>query len=167
MAKKSMSYDDVLAKCAALCAKAEHSRVEMIGRMCRWGVSRELAQMVADRLEDGGFIDARRFAEAFVHDKSKFDFWGRIKIRYYLRMNGIKDDLIEEAVSRIDPEEYQEGLERLLSNKLATLNGKEPYQTKLALFRYAASRGYESSVVANVVNRMISDADELDVADDD
>ena len=86
MAKKSMSYDDVLAKCAALCAKAEHSRVEMIGRMCRWGVSRELAQMVADRLEDGGFIDARRFAEAFVHDKSKFDFWGRIKIRYYLRM---------------------------------------------------------------------------------
>ena len=109
MAKKSMSYDDVLAKCAALCAKAEHSRVEMIGRMCRWGVSRELAQMVADRLEDGGFIDARRFAEAFVHDKSKFDFWGRIKIRYYLRMNGIKDDLIEEAVSRIDPEEYQEG----------------------------------------------------------
>ena len=39
MVKKALTYDDVFLKCASLCAKSEHSAVELIGKMCRWGVS--------------------------------------------------------------------------------------------------------------------------------
>lgn len=157
-----MSYNDALMKCASLCAKAEHSRVELIGKMCKWGIQKDIARLVISRLEEDGYINDERFAHAFVYDKFNISCWGRNKIRYYLRINGIDDNVADEAMAGIDGEEYVATLKRILSAKKSTLSEKDPYKIKMALCKYAVSRGFEASLASKTVNGMIAGGDDIE-----
>lgn len=165
MAKKEISYDNALSRCATLCARAEHSRFELMRKMRQWGANGTVIEKVIETLEDGGFIDEERFAHAFVNDKYRFDGWGRIKIRYSLRQQGIADNLIAEAMNEIDGEEYEEILSRLLKAKHRMVAGRDPYKQKDALVRYAASRGFELSLVSRMVASLVAGADDFEVDD--
>lgn len=166
MVKKALTYDDVFLKCASLCAKSEHSAVELIGKMCRWGVPRDMAALVVERLKGEGYVDERRFAHAFVYDKFNLSGWGRTKIRYYLRMNGICDEFADEALAEIDDDDYKKTLARLIAAKSKLLPDGDPYKKKVSLCRYAVSRGFEAAFVTRMVNDLINNGDDVDVPDD-
>ena len=161
-----MTYNDALVKCASLCAKTEYSKVELIGKMCRWGISRDMAKLITDRLAEENYINEERFAQTFVYDKFNLNSWVRNKIRYYLKINGIGNELIKEAIRNIDPQEYSDTLKRLLSSKFKTLTEKHPYKQKIALCRYAVSRGFETTIVTAAVNKMIAEGEEIEAPDE-
>ena len=106
MAKKPLTYENALTRAANLCARAEHCRFEIAAKLRQWGTDVQDAERILDWLEDGGFINEERFAQSFVHDKYRFDGWGRTKIRYTLRRYGIGDAAVEAAFREIDEEEY-------------------------------------------------------------
>lgn len=162
MAKKELNYDNAFARAANLCVRAEHAPAEITRKLRQWGATAEIAQKVVENLTDSGFLDEKRYAEAFVHDKVCFDYWGRKKISYTLHCNGIPENLIEDALAQIDEEQYLENLTALLKNKLRSQTETNPYKLKVALFRYVASRGFESNLAMPVISQLIAGADDFD-----
>lgn len=160
---KPITYETALERCAAACARAEHSAGELRKKMVRWRLPRQDADRVIDFLYDNAFIDDARFAHAFVNDKVAFDLWGRIKIRQALRLHGIDSETIAAALDDVDSELYRHNLDTLLRQKAKLSTETDPYKRKTALYRFAASRGYESELALPIINRLVSGGDDFDV----
>ena len=160
---KPITYETALERCAAACARAEHSAGELRKKMARWRLPCQDADRVIDFLYDNAFIDDARFAHAFVNDKVAFDLWGRIKIRQALRLHGIDSETIAAALDDVDSELYRHNLDTLLRQKAKLSTETDPYKRKTALYRFAASRGYESELALPIINRLVSGGDDFDV----
>lgn len=160
---KPITYETALERCAAACARAEHSAGELRKKMIRWRLPRTDADRVIDYLYENSFIDDMRFARAFVNDKVAFDMWGRIKIRQALRLHGIDSETIATALDDVDVELYRQNLDTLLRQKAKLSAETDPYKRKTALYRFAASRGYESDLALPIINRLVAGGDDFEV----
>ena len=160
--RRDMTQETALNRAAALCARNEQAASDVRGKLLRWGLTPQQAQEVIDRLIDGGYLDDERYARAFVNDKFKFNGWGRIKIAYQLRAKGISQDCIDEALTLIDDESYEQALLQLLTAKASTLRGKEPQQARAALLRFATGRGYEPALCYRMTDNIIHNPNDFD-----
>ncbi len=166
MVKKAMDYDAALAKAAAVCSRGEHAEAEIRRKVMQWGASADDADRVVDWLVDNNFVDNTRYAHAFVYDKTRFDMWGRTKIRHMLRQNGVSSATIEEAMEEIDETIYLSNLKTLLTAKARTVNTEDAYKSKASLMRYAASRGYEPGLIVPLVASLVNGAEDFDISDE-
>ena len=150
-AKQPLTPEQAMNRAAALCARCEQAPGDMRDKLIKWGLSSTDATQVL-----------RRFAKAFVKDKFAFNGWGRIKIAHQLRQKGIPSEVIEEAMTSIDDEAYRQRLIELLRAKWRTVQGRQPRAAWAAMMRFAASRGFESSMADECVKQVTR----LDVEDD-
>lgn len=150
---KELLFVKLLNKAAAYCTSAERCRSEVAEKLRQWGMSGEESEAVIEKLERERFIDERRYAQAYVHDKFNYNKWGRRKISLMLFAKGIADDIVEEALQTIDDEAYEETLYRLLEAKLGIMKWSDTRERNAKLVRYAAGRGFESSLIYEVLKR--------------
>lgn len=95
-----------LKRMEAYCAQAEHCRSEVTDKLVRKGVPHDMADRIADRLEQDKFIDERRYSRAFIQDKFRFAKWGKLKIDLALRQKRIEPAIYRPLLAEIDTEEY-------------------------------------------------------------
>lgn len=144
--------EKIYAAAAARCAKKEYCRADMQRKFLEKGLSRAETEALLERLTAQQFIDESRYARAFVHDKTLYDRWGRIKTRQALRMKRISEADIEAAMEQIDDTAYGEALTALLLAKNRSLKAATPYERRQKLLRYAATRGYEADLAYRVLS---------------
>ena len=149
-------------RAAALCARSEQAPGDIREKLVKWGLSPGEAGQVLARLIEQGYIDERRYARAFVNDRFRFNGWGRIKIAHQLRLKGISSDLIDEAMTVIDEDQYRERLLELLRAKWRDVSNREPRAAWAAMMRFAASRGFEAGIAGECVKQVTR----LDAQDD-
>ena len=149
-------------RAAALCSASEQAPGDIRDKLMRWGLTPHQAADVLNRLIDEGFIDERRYARAFVNDRFNFNGWGRVKIAYQLRHKGIAPDVISQALTAIDEQQYREQLMELLRAKWRDVSNREPRAAWAAMMRFAASRGFEAAVAADCVKQITSIDDQDD-----
>lgn len=129
------------------CAVKEYCCQEIATKLRQKGATPDETDELLERLIREKYIDESRYAEAFVSDKFRFDHWGRIKISHSLRQKGIADSLIQEALDRIDDEEYDNMLNDFIQSKRRTTKGDTPYAINQKIARAAISRGFEPHLV--------------------
>ena len=83
--------------------------------------------------------------------------WGRDKVRQALRLKGIGDEAVRDALAAVDADAYAAGLDALLASKLRTVRAANDYERRMKLLRFAASRGFEPEWAAKVVDRLVGD----------
>ncbi len=161
--KTELSEAEGLHKAAAYCSMSEHCLSEVREKLSNWGVESEAQERILKRLLDERFVDESRFAAAFVKDKFRFNQWGRIKIRIMLQQKKVDAHQIEDAMELIDEEEYRDCLFSILSQKRKSLKDKDPQQLKAKLYRFAASRGFESDLIFKLVPKILgNDPDDME-----
>lgn len=151
---KILTPPEALHRAAALCSTAEHCTADIREKLARWGVTGNDARAIVDRLVQERFIDEQRYAVAFVKDKFRFSGWGRIKIRYALQQKHIDSGDIDNALAAIDEELYTDRLLELLKAKSRTIRDDDPEARRAKLFRFAASRGFESNLIFNALKQL-------------
>ena len=149
---KRLSDPEALNKAAAYCTLCERCISEVKSKLDAWGVSYSSQQAIIDRLIDEKFIDEKRYCQAFVNDKLRFNHWGRIKIQAKLREKKLPRDLISEALENIDEEEYNNILLTLIKNKSREAGNVEEHKKREKVLRFAASRGFEPSLIMKQLN---------------
>ena len=137
-------------RAAAYCAAAERCKQDVCSKLARASATQEQIDAVLQYLTQHHFLDEARYACAFAHDKLRFAGWGRVKIRYALRMKNVSDAAISEALASIDEEDYQSRLKSILQAKKRALSGDD-YTVRNKLMRFAASRGFEMDAVIRVM----------------
>ena len=140
-----MAFEEFYSRMAALCSISEHCESEIREKLQKAAVSDDDAQRIIDDLYREGFLDTARYCRAFSRDKLRFDHWGRVKIQLALRMKGLPDEDIREALCALDEElgdDYTAILRSTLDQKNRTLHDTDNYIRRGKLIRFAASRGF-------------------------
>ena len=157
-----MNYDEVLYKLAAKCSVSEQCLNDIEAKLEKYDLSKEEKTRILRHLVEEKFIDDERYAEAYVHDKYRFNKWGRIKIAQGLRMKGIDHDTIDTAMEAIDEEEYLDILRDLIQSKRRSTKGKNDYEVNGKLIRFATGRGFEFNAIRQCLNNIDDNEDYWD-----
>ena len=151
---KTKSADEALQSLMRLCARAEKSSGDAMRLMRTWGVAEAERQGVLDRLVTQRFIDDRRYAEAYVREKSTLAGWGVRKIAQQLRLKGVSKDIITEVLATLDSDDARTRLTDKLQRKLRTTKAANDYELRGKLLRYALSLGYEYDLAMETINNL-------------
>ena len=144
--------DVLLNKAATYASKCEHCESEVREKLVTWGGTNEETDEIIAYLIEERYVDNQRYANSYTKDKFRFNHWGKYKINMMLRSKDIDSETIEEALGQIDEEEYLEKLQQILQDKLRSLKYSSEYEKKGKLFKFAQSRGFESSAISKVID---------------
>ena len=142
-----MTADEILYKLAAKCSTSEQCLSDVESKLAKYDLTEEERTRILRHLVEEKYIDDRRYAEAFVRDKYRFNKWGRIKIAQGLRMKGIDSKTISTAMKAIDEAEYLDILRDLIKAKRKSTRGKNDYEINGKLVRFATGRGFEYAAI--------------------
>lgn len=147
-----MTADEILYKLAARCSTSEQCLSDVEAKLKRYDLSEEERTGILQHLIEEKYIDDKRYAEAFVRDKYRFNKWGRIKIAQGLRMKGIDNGTVNEAMELIDETEYLHILRELIKAKRKSIRGKSDYEVNGKLIRFAIGRGFEFAAIRSCMD---------------
>ena len=136
-----------------LCSRREYCRKEIVDKLISWDCTPTEVCEVVDFLVEQGFLDERRYTEAFAKDKIRFNKWGRVKISYMLRSQDIDRNTIMDVFSEIDEKEYCRLLFDELQKKHRTVRGNA-VEIRGKLFRFAAGRGFEQDIIHEAISKI-------------
>ena len=154
---KEITEQEAYQRLTARCAQAEHCEQEMTMAMSRWELSEESQARVMARLVEERYIDNRRYADAFVRDKVRYNKWGRRKIEQALWQKRIDSNTIHEALDQVDTEEYVAILQPLLRQKRRSVRVNNETELTQKLIRFALGRGFTMDVIRQCLK--VSEAD--------
>lgn len=157
----NLTYEQALNRAATLCSTSERCTSDIYSKALGWGLSEADAERLVAALISEKFIDESRYARAFVNDKYRFQHWGRTKIRYALRAKRIADSLIDAALAEVvDDEDYLDECLTLLRHRLRGMSLPLSTNDRARLYRFAAQRGFEPSVISKAMSRCTDSADD-------
>jgi regulatory protein len=145
-------YKTALNKAMAQCSHREYCCDDILKKLISWGVGNSDAEKIIDVLIKENFINELRFATAFVKDKFNYNKWGKIKIVSHLRMKKIPSAIIRSALDSIDYDAYIKSITDLITIHKRTVKAKNQYEFKAKLMRYGLSKGFESSLLYDILN---------------
>lgn len=147
-----MTADEILYKLAARCSVSEQCLSDIEAKLSRYDLTEEEHTRILRHLVEEKYVDDRRYAEAYVKDKYRFNKWGRIKIAQGLRLKGIDNETIKSAMETIDEEEYLSILRDLIKAKRKSTRGTSEYEINGKLTCFATGRGFEYAAIRRCIN---------------
>ncbi len=153
--KKTISHSEALEKARKLCAFEEKCHYDVRKKLFDWGVSSGDTEKIINQLIDDKHLDEWRFARMFAGGKFRNNKWGKVKITYELIRKNIAKNIIEDAVRRIDDDEYIDVLKKELIKKQKSIIAEDDSELKAKLHRYASSKGFEHELINEVLDDLI------------
>ncbi len=139
-------------KAMELCSRREYCVSEITEKLKSWNISDNDAEKIIRVLIRENFINEKRYSEAFVKDKFNHNKWGKIKIASHLRVKSIPDELIHQALESIDEDLYKKRVKEVVFEHRKSIKAKNQYDLKGKLLRYGLSKGFESSLLYDLLN---------------
>lgn len=162
-----MTKEQVLYKLTSLCARAEYCQHDMLEKMRKWEVNSVDQADIMEYLLREKYVDEERYARHFISDKIRFNKWGRRKVEQALYMKRIPESIYRPILDEQCNEDYEDILMPLLRNKLRTVKGKNSYDIRNKIIRFALSRGFETDLVLKAVDKLQIGGDDCDCQDGD
>jgi len=150
-----LSYEQALRRLAVYCSRAERCSWDIRRKMDEWEISTEQQNGIIRQLQKEKFLDEERYCKAFVNDKSRYNRWGINKIRFELRKKQLPESLIREALKNLDPEENKERLRLLIEQKKKSVKGKNEWEIRQKLLRFAAGKGFSQGEIEEVMKAIL------------
>lgn len=159
--RKQITPEAARLRMASLCARGEHCQSEIREKLSRLHLPVATIGEIIEYLMENRFIDDHRYALSFTRDKIRFSGWGRRKICAALQMRRIPSDAIQDAFAEIEEEEYRAVALKYGASKMrcAKLDLTSP-EDRNRLFRFLASRGFESSLIGQVISTLRATSEE-------
>ena len=148
------AFTTALSKAMALCSRTEYCRSDIRKKLQSWGISSGDENRVIKHLVNEKFINDERYAKAFVRDKFRYNKWGKLKIAAHLRAKKIDEEAVGSALDEIDSDEYINLIKNLINSHRKTIKAKNQYDLKGKLLRFGSSKGFESSILYEILNEM-------------
>jgi regulatory protein len=152
----TQTYEVALHKAASYCSLAERCVSELKEKLNKWEVDESDQHKIIDYLIQEKYIDEKRFATAYAKDKFRYNKWGKIKISYQLNLKQINKNIIEQALTTIDEDEYNALVFRLAKDKLKKITFKSEYEKKGKLAQFLSGKGFENELIYKVLEELES-----------
>jgi regulatory protein len=141
-------------KITAYCAYQDRCIMEVRGKLEDLGVEGDTIASLVEKLVEQGFLDEKRFVDAFVRGRFLIKKWGKVRIRQELKLRGISEDLVREGISMIEPDQYIEVLNSLVERKWQATKESDAFLKKGKVQRFLLFRGFEYDLVRESLDRI-------------
>jgi len=155
-----ISPEEALIRLRNLCSEKEKCSGDIKEKLRQWNIEGKEWESILDSLIKDKFVDDIRFTGYFVRDKQKIYKWGKEKIKFALKSKGIGQEIINDALSTVDPDNFEESLRTLLSKKSLELQKYNPYERKNRLIRFAIQRGFDYDLIFRIIDEFVRDNSE-------
>ena len=145
-------FKSALLRAAGLCSRQEQCSSHIREKLKAWNVREQDVEKIIRKLQEEKYLDDTRYAGYFARDKFRLNGWGKIKITHMLKQKRISEEIIAEALQKIDEDAYFQTCVELVRNKSATLKDKNLFTRKGKLYRFAAGRGFEPDLIHRALN---------------
>jgi regulatory protein len=144
----SKKISETLSYLMQICSKTEMCKSDIYFKLQKLNLNEEETDYIISNLENENFINEERYTGIFIRDKLKFNKWGKIKLRYYLKLKKIPENIINDALDNIDEKEYHDILMSELGKKSKS-SSKTKEKDKLV--RFAQSKGFELEMILSAL----------------
>ena len=152
--KMPKSAAQALQSLMRLCARAEKSSGDALRLMRGWGVAEAEREGVLNKLIEQRFIDDRRYAEAYIREKSNLAGWGARKIAFQLRQKGIDKEIISTSLATLDSDAQLQQLTAKLERKIRTIKAANNYELRGKLLRYGMGLGFDYEMTRSAIDKI-------------
>ena len=136
--------------------KREYTRKELHEKITPFSESLELTRQqvnqILTELENKDWLSDRRFADQFVFSKKRK--FGLKKMGYELKMHGVNEIIIHNALNEIKSEEYNLA-KNIWEKKFRKL--PENPEERLKQMRFLQSRGINSALIHQILSGKLSE----------
>ncbi len=150
-----LTEPQALNRVAAYCSRAEQSEFAVRKKLVAWELSDDAIKRIIDRLKKEKYLDDNRFTRSFVNDKLNFNKWGRTKIIYELKKRNIPASVYMPILEELSGDEFEKQLMHILSAKIKSVKGKNDYDKKTKLIRFALGRGFTMDLAIKCTNKLM------------
>lgn len=153
MYKKYLTKEQALQKLKHYCAYQERCHSEVKEKLYTLGVwKKEHDEIIATLIEEN-YLNEERFAIAFAGGRFRIKQWGKVKIKYELKLKQVSEYSIKKALKQIDEEEYLKVLTKLAKEKYTSLKSEQYLIRKKKTMDYLIAKGYEIELVRRLVEK--------------
>ena len=155
--KKQLNIGTVraLEKIRQYCAYQERSHREVREKLFSMGLYENQVEELISSLIADDFLNEGRYAITFAGGKFRIKGWGKVKIKYELKRNGVSDYCIRKALQAIDNEAYINMLEKqLLLKGKALETEKNLFIKKNKIRNYLLQKGFENDLINDTLHKI-------------
>lgn len=124
---------------------------EVTDHLLKKGFDNIIIKKVLERLIKEGYLNDLNFAKAFIKDRMNLTSTGPLKIRKELLENGVKEDIVNNEIQKIDVNIVEEKLRKLLEKQIKIKKGSLN-SVKLKLVNYFINLGYEKDMITKILS---------------
>ena len=137
------------------------TRAELASVLARRSIPDEVAEQVLGRFAEVGMIDDAAFSELWVSSRHRGKGLAGRALRQELRRKGVEDDVIGEAVDRLEPATELATARALVDRRLRSTTGLATDARVRRLAGMLARKGYPAGVAFRVVREALAEEGEL------
>lgn len=145
--------DVILNKLRHYCAYQERCHEEVRTKLLSLKVYGDALEEIINKLIEEDFLNEERFAKAYAGGKFRMKKWGRGKIIQGLKARKISDYCIKQGMTEIPDDDYHKTLQSLVKSTIKKYHTGNVFETKSKTANYLISRGYESELVWDAIQR--------------
>ena len=151
----SLSEDEkyILEKIQSYCHFQERCIKEVRNKLFSLKATNKTVDKILQSLIDNDYLNEDRYASMFIQGKLRIKKWGRIKLKYELRLKGLDINIIDYNIKKIKEEEYIWYFNEFSTNKIKLLKGTKD-QKKRSFINYFTYRGWENSLIYQKLNEI-------------
>ena len=112
----------------------------------------DLIDEVSSRLMKMGYLDDRRFTEAYIKDKLNFTSWGDYKIINELNKLGISSLYIEDNTDLLNDDVLNERMRKIIDKDIRTNKKYSGLKLKNKIYNHLLTSGYSKEKVISLIN---------------
>ena len=151
-----LTVDEVKRKLERFCVYQDRCHKEVEEKLRVFHLIPEARELILLHLLEHNFLNEERFARSFARGKFRIKNWGKVRITRELKLRDISVYNIKQALSEIDEEEYFSKLNSLAERKFSSINESNSFKKRKKVFDYLNYRGYEISLINEVLNELMS-----------
>ena len=143
-----------LFKIEKFCSTQERCIFDIIKKLNSWKIKND-HNLIIEHLTKNNFLDEQRFSNTFSSGKFNIKKWGKNRISFELKKRNIKSIIIKNSLEEIDNEQYLTTIKELINKKYRIINEKDVFKKKSKTVQYLYQKGYETSLVWELLNEEI------------
>ena len=138
-----------------------HSRAELRQKLTRYEYGMKLIDSVLERLEEMGYVNDKRFAEAKAESAATHKHHGPNRARLELAKKGVERETARQAVEHVyESRDNLAVAKDLAMRKMKSLARLEPHVAKRRLMGMLLRRGFDFDTIKPVIAEVLGAIDE-------
>ncbi|QDO90420.1 regulatory protein RecX [Ornithinimicrobium ciconiae] len=134
---------------------APRSRKQLEDKLRQRGCEDDVARVVLDRLTEVGLVDDEAYARMLVRNRQETRGLAPRALAQELRRKGVADQIIEDTLADVDPDEDADRARALVEKRLRTMRGLDRQVQTRRLAGFLARKGYDSSLTFRVIREAL------------